>query len=306
MIDAYLDESGIHAEAEVCVIAGYFGGPGQFKKFDRAWRRGLKAIGIEMEEFHAKDFTRSRDPRRVEALAHLVSQFKISPIGYGIVVKDFYLFSETQRKFLTGATLEETGRVKQAGSPDKPYFLPFQHIVRRLASYAPVGGKVNFPFGLDRTFAGIARATFEPCPTIFPSSFAVSRTTHAGKASSARCSINCAVVLHRLWQVEHRENGHLRATGFKFPQQTSPSRRVSPSELRPSTHDLIRHPIFFSPDRKRSNWYVRTVVGIWAAIVICSRHQERVLSFSTPATEPFGILFLRASEKAARVINREG
>jgi hypothetical protein len=169
VIDAYLDESGIHSGAAVCVIAGYFGGPGQFKKFDRAWRRELKAMDIEMEDFHAKDLTRSRDQRRIKSLAYLISEFKISPISFGVVVRDFYSFTETQRKFLTGATLEETGRVKQAGSPDKPYFMPFQHIVRRLASYAPVGGKVNFHFGLDRTFAGIARATFENVQS-FPNS----------------------------------------------------------------------------------------------------------------------------------------
>ena len=32
MIDAYLDESGIHDGADICVVAGYFGGPSQFKK----------------------------------------------------------------------------------------------------------------------------------------------------------------------------------------------------------------------------------------------------------------------------------
>lgn len=110
MIHAYLDESGIHAGAEVCVIAGYFGGPGQFKKFEHAWQRGLRAIGIEMEEFHAKNLTQRRDRQNaVEDLAYLIAQFRISPVSYGIIVKDFFSFDEGQRRFLTGATLEENG-----------------------------------------------------------------------------------------------------------------------------------------------------------------------------------------------------
>jgi hypothetical protein len=36
MIDAYLDESGIHDGAEVCLIAGYFGGRVQWRKFSKA------------------------------------------------------------------------------------------------------------------------------------------------------------------------------------------------------------------------------------------------------------------------------
>jgi hypothetical protein len=33
--NAYLDESGAHEGASVCLVAGYFGGPGQWKKFSQ-------------------------------------------------------------------------------------------------------------------------------------------------------------------------------------------------------------------------------------------------------------------------------
>ena len=55
MIDAYLDESGIHAGATVCVIAGYFGGPGQMRKLERSWSRALREFSFEMADFHAKE-----------------------------------------------------------------------------------------------------------------------------------------------------------------------------------------------------------------------------------------------------------
>jgi hypothetical protein len=55
MLHAYLDESGIHDGAAVCVIAGYFGGSGQWRNVEADWRDMLADFNIPMEEFHAKD-----------------------------------------------------------------------------------------------------------------------------------------------------------------------------------------------------------------------------------------------------------
>lgn len=49
MIDAYLDESGIHDGSKVCVIAGYFGGPGQMKRFEKAWKETLARYSFPMK-----------------------------------------------------------------------------------------------------------------------------------------------------------------------------------------------------------------------------------------------------------------
>src|SRR5229473_1114245 len=54
MIQAYLDESGIHDGAGVCAIAGYFGGPGQWKKLGSEWREVIRRHNVP--EFHAKEF----------------------------------------------------------------------------------------------------------------------------------------------------------------------------------------------------------------------------------------------------------
>jgi len=60
MIEAYLDESGIHDGAAVCVIAGYFGGPGQWHKFERLWRKSLDRAGVPLEKFHALNLIEHR------------------------------------------------------------------------------------------------------------------------------------------------------------------------------------------------------------------------------------------------------
>ena len=40
-IEAYFDESGIHDRARICAAGGYFGGPGQMKRLECAWKRTL-------------------------------------------------------------------------------------------------------------------------------------------------------------------------------------------------------------------------------------------------------------------------
>lgn len=164
MLDAYLDESGIHNGAKVCVIAGYFGGPGQMKRFEKAWRATLDRYSFPMKDFHAKDLIKS--PKRrpmLESLARVAGeQPKIYPVAYGIVVDDFYRFSLDERKFMTGAVLnEKTGKLVTSGCPNKPYFCPFQNIIKIVTGYAPIGGKAHFSFGLGRPFAEYALQLFK-------------------------------------------------------------------------------------------------------------------------------------------------
>jgi len=162
MMECYLDESGIHDDAPVCVIAGYFGGQGQWRRFNTLWQKVLDDADTPLEEFHAKDFVKtSRRRTTLEALAGAIgASRKIHPVIVGVVVSDFRSFSEDQRRFLTGAQIRNREFVS-TGSPDRPYFLPFIHCVERLAGYASAGGKVHFFCGLDRPFARYATALFE-------------------------------------------------------------------------------------------------------------------------------------------------
>jgi hypothetical protein len=172
MIDAYLDESGIQAGAPVCVIAGYYGGQGQWRKFEADWKKLLQRFDLPMEKFHAKDllkragffhdrerWTADKHERFLVAAGETITRWKVYPVSSSVIVRDFNSFSEIHRRFLTGATLKD-GRLVSTGSPNKPYFVPFIHCVRRIASYAPVGGKAHFFFGLDRTFKEYAVALY--------------------------------------------------------------------------------------------------------------------------------------------------
>lgn len=80
---------------------------------------------------------------------------------YGIVVDDFNSFSMDERRFLTGATLMTCGKLVTSGCPGKPYFTPFQNIIKIVTDYAPIGGKAHFNFGLGRPFAQYALGMFK-------------------------------------------------------------------------------------------------------------------------------------------------
>ncbi len=147
----------------MCLIGGYFGGPGQIKRLEVAWKSTLSNFGFPMKEFHAKDLVKSRKARpMLEELARVAgSQRKVYPVAYGIVVDDFNTFSVEERRFLTGATLmNSSGRLVTSGCPSKPYFVPFQHTIKIVTNDAPVGGKAHFHFGLGRPFSDYARSMF--------------------------------------------------------------------------------------------------------------------------------------------------
>jgi hypothetical protein len=165
MIDAYLDESGIHEGASVCVIAGYFAGPGTWRKFEKAWRSVFDDSPMHMEDFHAKDLLKKDGPeykRLAGNLANVIQGFaaKLHPVTAAVVIEDFFSFSISDRKFMTGATLRN-GEITGTGSPNKPYYIPFQHCLKRIGRHAPVGGKAHFFFGLGHTFSGYALSLFE-------------------------------------------------------------------------------------------------------------------------------------------------
>jgi len=155
MIDAYFDESGIHDGAEVCLIGGYFGGKGQWRKFEKLWERVLRDFGLRA--FHGKEMVKRRDSSSLQwALAQVIAQSKIYPIVSAVPVREFFKLSLMERRFMTGATLTPEGRLKESGNPNRPYFAPFQQTIRRVLSYAPVGGKAHFFFGLDSKFGEYA------------------------------------------------------------------------------------------------------------------------------------------------------
>lgn len=178
MMEAYLDESGIHDGAAICVIAGYFAEPREWKKFEIGWRKLLSDYLVPMREFRAKDvfnkkgffhkWSEKTHTAFVGRALEAILWHKVYPLSSGVVVKDFKSFSLQERRYMTGATLFH-GRGKMAGGcPNKPYFVPFQACVRKVTDYTPRQGRAHFVFGLDRTFASYATDLFRDMKTKAP------------------------------------------------------------------------------------------------------------------------------------------
>lgn len=167
MIEAYLDESGIHEGATTCVIGGYFAEQAACRELEKRWLRTLNYFRVPLEKFHAKDLlrkVRGGDTEAVNILESLVALVKksrhVHPVSAAVVVPDFESLSLPQRKFLTGAKIRN-GKLVTDGCASKPYFLPFQHCIKTVVSYAPQGGKVHFFFGLDRSFSNYANLLYK-------------------------------------------------------------------------------------------------------------------------------------------------
>jgi hypothetical protein len=117
-----------------------------------------------LEKFHAKDLVKhtgffkswpdATHQSFLYAIADVIVRYKLRPIGEAVVVSDFNSFTLPHRKFFTGAVLDD-GKLITSGCPSKPYFMPFQHCVRRVAETA-APSKAYFFFGLDRPFAEYA------------------------------------------------------------------------------------------------------------------------------------------------------
>jgi hypothetical protein len=173
MIEAYLDESGIHDKAKICIIAGYFGGPSQLKRLESAWKKTLEEFSFPMKDFHAKDLM--KNPKHLPMLNALADevgkQKKVDPVSQGIVVNDFLSLVLEERKFLTGAVIDaHSGKLVTSGCPSKPYFVPFQNIIKVVTDAAPRGGKAHFSFGIDREFSEYAVALWRQILEISPKS----------------------------------------------------------------------------------------------------------------------------------------
>ncbi len=165
MIEAYIDESGIHGDATVCVVAGYFGRRNHWKHLDTAWRKVLHRHECPLADFHAKKQIKQEKykPMLLE-LARTISKYQIYPVSMIIAVTDFNAFSLEQRRWLTGGSFRK-GELVSSGAPSKPYFAPFQIVLQRVTEYARPGTKAHFFCGLNSQFADFALALFRKIKT---------------------------------------------------------------------------------------------------------------------------------------------
>jgi hypothetical protein len=165
MLDAYFDESGIHAGAPVLIVAGYYAPPDAWKQFESAWKAVLDSEAIE--EFHAKVFFGGGSPfrkwkkkRREEFLYRLLDaivESDVHAVGAALVMTDWKRLDLDHRRFMTGAKyLPRQNRFVTSGSPKKPYFVPFQDCIARVATLCEEDEKAHYFFSLNKQFHGYA------------------------------------------------------------------------------------------------------------------------------------------------------
>lgn len=171
MLQAFFDESGIHNQAQFCVVAGYVGSARHWKRFEELWGPYAKK-----EAFHAKRFFQ-RDPQdnrvspynewndaKAEAyykqLLDAIASVNIYPVGGIVDVAEFWKYTEVERAHLTGSD-RRNGRKTISGAPTKPYYLAFQEaLASSLHRLTRNDLKIHFTFDQQNEFAPLALEMF--------------------------------------------------------------------------------------------------------------------------------------------------
>jgi hypothetical protein len=174
MLVAYMDESGIHDGAQVCVISGYWGGENQWKRFEPRWKRIIKDAG--MNEFHSSKFWKPDGTRRgvyaswpdskadkfITDLLACIGDYKIYPMSATLKVDAWKKLNKEERMFLTGGKYDLA--IKEwltPSAPNKTYFLPFQFCVVYPAMACKEHLKVHYSFDLNKQFKNHASDLFK-------------------------------------------------------------------------------------------------------------------------------------------------
>jgi hypothetical protein len=157
MLHAYLDDSGTHDAAPVCVVAGYFAGESKWRNFEREWKAILDSERVS--EFHATRFwgrdskgqrlddyagwTDRRANQFLSKLLTVIVKRRISPIGSAVERAAWNLLPLDERRYLTGGVLV-ADKFKTSGAPSKTYFLPFMFSLLAAARHCSPDQKDSF------------------------------------------------------------------------------------------------------------------------------------------------------------------
>lgn len=170
---AFIAESGIHDGASVCVVAGYVGSLGEWRRFERAWGPHASAPGFHSKEFFARDNTGTRvgpyrgwddvrARRYFSTLLNTVLGLKLYPIGALVDVRAFQKYTEDERRIMTGGKLTPRGKWAQTGAPSKPYFLAFWKAVTRATEITDrKDWNIDFVFDQQNQYESLALQTFK-------------------------------------------------------------------------------------------------------------------------------------------------
>jgi len=168
MLEAYMDESGIHDGAHACVIAGYWGSKKKWRRFEKRWPEILKdANEPSLKEFHSTEFWNSKGKRHgifadwsdakadkfVGDLVACIVDTKIFPTSCTLVVEEWNKLNQNERRLLTGGRYDvDTDKWVRPGAPNKKYFWPFHLAVATPASHCQPGLTVHYVFDLNKQF----------------------------------------------------------------------------------------------------------------------------------------------------------
>lgn len=197
MLKAFFDESGIHKDSPVCVVAGFVANTQNCGKLSWGWRELLARY--QLKYFHAKEYanhggefkersgwaapgyanklTWNYDLRRqfeIDAIAVINDALDILDdpiiIGAAINTADFFALPLDKRRWLTGGYMSKPGNWKRQGAPTKPYFLGFQQAILDAAKYSQArdamgrhlgtGELVHFVFDQQHEYEKSAHAIF--------------------------------------------------------------------------------------------------------------------------------------------------
>lgn len=169
MLQAYMDDSGTHDGSSHCLVAGYWGGASEWKRFERAWNKAVAEEGLE--EFHAKEFWPRISGKRLgkyfgwnddrhqsfaDRLLAIIGSHKIYPFACGVIASEWEKQPVRLRKVYSGLH----HLAAKNDSAIKSVFLPFQVCIVRAASYCHPGVPMNFIFDEDPKIAGRASQCF--------------------------------------------------------------------------------------------------------------------------------------------------
>jgi hypothetical protein len=169
MLTAYMDDSGSHDGAHHCLVAGYWGGQNEWRRFERAWTEVLQKAGIE--DFHAKEFWPRLEGQRlgryagwpdskhrdfIDRLLRVIHGHKIYPFACGVRIADWNQLSELYRKVFCGKYLS----LQANPNTHRPIYLPLQRCILRAASYCRDGLNMNFVLDSNQTISANALACF--------------------------------------------------------------------------------------------------------------------------------------------------
>ncbi len=129
MIEAYIDESGVHDDSPVLTVAAYLGTPGRWANFTDKWSATLDSRGVKI--FHATDcsalqgefsgWTVDDKNKFVAGLLPIIPEFIGVGFAAGIVMRDF------------DEALKERDELRSIFGT--PYTMCFQWVLHEIVAY---------------------------------------------------------------------------------------------------------------------------------------------------------------------------